>query len=166
MTTLTQISTSIPGVACRTASDDLWFSDYRLDRVHAAGLCHGCPLAIPCRTYAYDTRQAWGVWGGHDFTVGETHCGTERGHQIHARNGETPCEPCRAAHAELVDGRRRARLAEEHAKGGTVRGYGIHLSLGEQACVRCRAARARESAECRARRREAEEPVQALPIAS
>lgn len=33
-------------------------------------------------------------------------CGTGAGYQQHRRNGETPCDPCRAAHAEAERNRR------------------------------------------------------------
>lgn len=150
MTTLHQLMTRTPGLPCRTTDPELWFSDYALDRHHATRLCRSCPLLLACRSYALETGQEWGVWGGHDFTAVETYCGTERGHRIHRRNGEMPCEPCAEAHAELVDERRRRQLKAEHAKGGTVRGYEIHLRLGESACVACLGARRAESARRRA----------------
>lgn len=162
MTSLADLTATTPGLPCRTTDPELWFSNYPRDRRTAASHCTPCPLRAACQSYAFETQQSWGVWGGVDFTAVETHCGTDRGHQIHARNGEIPCEPCQKAHAELVDGRRRKQLEAEHAKGGTVRGYAIHRRLGEDACVACRAASARESAAHRARDREGAERARAV----
>ncbi|MGW3483473.1 WhiB family transcriptional regulator [Rhodococcus indonesiensis] len=30
----------------------------------AKQICHGCPARIPCRAYALDSRQRYGIWGG------------------------------------------------------------------------------------------------------
>ncbi|ETT28155.1 WhiB family transcriptional regulator [Rhodococcus aetherivorans] len=30
----------------------------------AKQICHTCPVRIPCRAYALDSRQRYGVWGG------------------------------------------------------------------------------------------------------
>jgi hypothetical protein len=146
LTSLAELTATTPGLPCRTTDPALFHSDYDRDRRHAARLCRSCPLLLPCRSYAVETGQVWGVWGGHDFTAVETHCGTERGHQIHARNRERPCEPCQQAHAALLAGRRRARLEAEHAKGGTVRGYEIHRRMGEEACAACLRAMREKSA--------------------
>ncbi|MGW0803842.1 WhiB family transcriptional regulator [Nonomuraea sp. NPDC002799] len=32
----------------------------------AKQVCGGCPVREPCLSYALDTRQAYGVWGGTD----------------------------------------------------------------------------------------------------
>lgn len=30
----------------------------------ALALCDGCPVRIPCRRYALDHRERYGIWGG------------------------------------------------------------------------------------------------------
>lgn len=153
MTTLMTLLTTTPGLPCRTAPDrELFFSDYPIDRYEATRRCRACPLLLACRSHAVETGETWGVWGGRDFTVVETYCGTERGHLIHRRNGETACDPCIEAHVLLVDGGRRARLDAEHAKGGTVRGYELHRVLAEASCGACLGAVAARSAANRERR--------------
>lgn len=32
----------------------------------AKDICAKCPVRVPCREYALDTRQEYGVWGGTD----------------------------------------------------------------------------------------------------
>jgi hypothetical protein len=164
MTSLFDLTANTPGLPCRTTNPALFHSDNPRERRQAASKCQGCPLLLDCRTYAFETRQEWGVWGGLDFTAVETYCGTDRGYLIHRRNGEIPCGPCLEVHAEVVDGRRRAQLAKEHAKGGTSRGYEIHHRLGERACDPCREAQARKSREHRARSRRGRVQLAALPV--
>lgn len=151
MTTLAELTATTPGLPCRTTDPDLFHSNYARNRRRAAGLCGPCPIRLACQTYALQNGERWGVWGGVDFTAVETHCGTERGHQIHVRNRETPCTPCAHAHAAIVEERRREQLAVEHAKGGTVRGYEIHRRLGEVPCASCKSASGRASRERRER---------------
>ncbi|WP_405554288.1 WhiB family transcriptional regulator [Streptomyces sp. NBC_01171] len=151
-----------PGLPCRP-DPALFHSDYPPDRRRAQGLCAGCPLLAACEAYAVASGQVWGVWGGRDFTAVVTYCGTERGHQIHVRNGEAACGPCREVHARRLERARRAQLAIEHAKGGTVRGYDIHLRLEEVACGLCKAASREKS---RQRREQARRGLQRPRTAS
>ncbi len=51
---------------------DLWTSDVRAEREHAAGMCIGCPLLSECAADADSRREAWGVWGGRDRTLRAT----------------------------------------------------------------------------------------------
>ncbi|MGY0067693.1 WhiB family transcriptional regulator [Streptomyces sp. QTS137] len=148
MTSLHDLTATTAGLPCRLDPDP-WFSDFALDRRYAARQCGGCLLLLACRLYALESDQRWGVWGGVDMTAVPTHCGTERGHRMHVRDGEPPCEPCRDAHASLVEKRRREQLEVEHAKGGSVRGYEVHRRLGEDACAGCLAAVREQSARSR-----------------
>jgi hypothetical protein len=46
---------------------ELWFSPLPAERHRAMMLCYGCPVLATCRSWAEDTRQAFGIWGGLDF---------------------------------------------------------------------------------------------------
>jgi hypothetical protein len=43
---------------------DLFFADNHYDRAQAKRICQGCIRRVDCLTYAVDTNQAFGCWGG------------------------------------------------------------------------------------------------------
>lgn len=64
------------GLPCHT-SPELFFADkdtepnrHRLARmsVEAKELCTGCPIKRPCREYALEVNERFGVWGGTSYT--------------------------------------------------------------------------------------------------
>lgn len=174
MTSLADLTARTPGLPCRL-DPETWFSDNSRQRDAAARLCRDCPLRVECADHALQKRIPHGVWGG--TTAAERRafwtgvpwrfdeqgrlrlvCGSERAYRAHFTYRERPGADCVggdcvAAHEALVTEQRRARLAEEHAKGGTIRGYEIHRALGEPACGACRRASARASAARRGRGR-------------
>ena len=100
---------------CVRNADVDWHSDHARERRLAAYLCvtESCPLLEACNAYAERARERFGVWGGIDRETayrekydtnrhGRTPqpCGTAAAYRRHARRGETPCGPCRAARAE------------------------------------------------------------------
>ncbi|HET6910482.1 MAG TPA: WhiB family transcriptional regulator [Mycobacteriales bacterium] len=57
--------------ACLTAEPEQFFpvgssGISRLEVAAAKAICDRCPVMQPCRDYALQTRQAFGVWGGMD----------------------------------------------------------------------------------------------------
>lgn len=38
------------------------------DATTARAICAQCPVAHECRTYAYETEEKYGIWGGVDFS--------------------------------------------------------------------------------------------------
>lgn len=48
---------------------DRWTSDSRDERAYAAAACRMCPVLAQCLTAADETRAAWHVWGGIDWTT-------------------------------------------------------------------------------------------------
>jgi len=57
--------------ACLTAEPETFFpignNGVALDDVAIAkAICAGCPVLAECRTYALESRQPFGVWGGMD----------------------------------------------------------------------------------------------------
>src|SRR5437763_10056913 len=57
--------------ACRHADPELFFPLSRSGRAaaetrQAKAVCAGCPVRLPCLTYALATHQAHGIWGGYD----------------------------------------------------------------------------------------------------
>lgn len=89
----------------------------------AKAVCRRCPVWGSCRSYALDTREPHGVWGG--LTEAERRrilrrrarnanasadpeparpgrkpapCGTDSAYQRHVRNGEPIDDDCRTAH--------------------------------------------------------------------
>lgn len=51
---------------CRKADipTAVFFEDY--DK--ARGICYQCPVAHECRSYAFETEEKYGIWGGVMFT--------------------------------------------------------------------------------------------------
>lgn len=148
--------------ACASVDPELWSSSAPDARRAAVRICATCPLLEPCRDWALTNDELYGTWGGltsldrarlrgDGADPDAAACGTERAIRAHWLRHET-CDECEAAHAARRDARRRARLAEEHAKGGSETGYAIHRRLGEPTCERCRAAVQRASEDKRRRR--------------
>lgn len=51
---------------CLDHDPELWFSDTPLDIITACSICESCPVMEQCRTWATETNQRFGVWGGID----------------------------------------------------------------------------------------------------
>ena len=49
--------------ACRTGDPDAWFAD-NMTTAAAQRLCAPCPVRAECLTWALDTDERYGVWGG------------------------------------------------------------------------------------------------------
>lgn len=156
MTTLHQLTTTTPGLPCRTDTEP-FFSTNPTERHYATQLCRPCPLLLACLHHALAADEQHGVWGGLDFEARVIGCGTDRGFRRHRRRGEVACVACQAAHDDAVMADRVRRLGVEHGLGGSVRGYWLHWRMGEPACRPCKAALARKSAARRARARVAAE---------
>jgi hypothetical protein len=73
-------------------------------------------------------------------------CGTVAAYRRHFRNGETPCEACRAAENARQVARYRKRhpdakpRPDELQPCGTAAAYGRHVHAGEATCEPCRKA--------------------------
>jgi len=55
--------------ACRTEHPELFFpvgttGPARHDLARAKSVCHRCPVTATCLTWALETGQRYGVWGG------------------------------------------------------------------------------------------------------
>jgi WhiB family transcriptional regulator, redox-sensing transcriptional regulator len=57
--------------ACRSADSSLFFaadgerdSDRRVRELRAKAVCAGCPVRLPCRSYALAHQERYGIWGG------------------------------------------------------------------------------------------------------
>lgn len=135
---------------------DAWFTRVPKQQAAAIRACDTCPLLDPCRTYGLTVMPSHGIWGGLTTkarlkTQQAQACGTNAAYRRHLARGET-CDECQTKQDARVEGRRRARLAEEHVKGGTRTGARIHHRLGEPPCASCSAAVFRERAPERAAR--------------
>jgi hypothetical protein len=51
---------------CAQTDPDLFFSDTASEIAQAKAVCVRCTALKECRSYALDTRQEFGVWGGID----------------------------------------------------------------------------------------------------
>lgn len=113
------------GAACRGVNPELFFpsstgNGARQQVAEAARVCADCPVARECAEYADSQGIPHGVWGGRSRNAigeplprGALH-GTPRGYAWHLRRQDTPCDECKAAHAD-----RCARYyAERRAKTG------------------------------------------------
>ena len=54
--------------ACREHDADLWFSTSKRDERRAITICNRCPVMATCHSWARDTNQHFGVWGGAQLT--------------------------------------------------------------------------------------------------
>jgi len=62
----------LAGARCRGADAELFFgppgSETRGDRLRrettAKAMCRECPAMLPCRSYALEHGEVYGVWGG------------------------------------------------------------------------------------------------------
>ena len=57
--------------ACRSLETDLFFPIGKTGRAveeiqRAKAVCASCPVRQPCLTFALDTHQGYGIWGGYD----------------------------------------------------------------------------------------------------
>jgi WhiB family redox-sensing transcriptional regulator len=57
--------------ACRFLETDQFFPIGKTGRAvaeiqEAKDICASCPVRQPCLTFALDTHQAYGIWGGYD----------------------------------------------------------------------------------------------------
>jgi len=57
--------------ACRFLDTELFFPIGKAGRAieeiqRAKAVCAGCPVRQPCLTFALDTHQGYGIWGGYD----------------------------------------------------------------------------------------------------
>lgn len=55
---------------CRTAAQDLWFSQVPATVEQAKALCVPCALRTSCLAGALRRAEPWGVWGGQLFEEG------------------------------------------------------------------------------------------------
>ncbi|MFE3004223.1 MULTISPECIES: WhiB family transcriptional regulator [unclassified Streptomyces] len=168
--------------SCTPATARLFDSTDPKDEREAAAICAGCPLRAGCATHALTVPEERGTWGGltahqrrrvlnpDDGTWLDSQgrvrlpCGTFNALMAHCRYAET-CDRCEAAQAARTASGRRARLAEEHARGGTPTGAQLHRRLGERPCLPCRAAHARYRAVRAAARRMNQQPPQQRGLA-
>jgi len=92
--------------AC-AANPDLWFATLPHLMHEAARICQTCPLLDACAAYIAEHPTPHGVWAGKlpsqrptpDHIREPAPCGTTSGYARHRRDGEGPCQACRAAHS-------------------------------------------------------------------
>lgn len=94
---------------CREVGGDTWFPDAGGSTREAKRICADCPVRLQCLNYALKRNEPFGIWGGlsererRKVRRGEKvvptlrPCGTVAAFQRHVRDGEAPCDECRAA---------------------------------------------------------------------
>jgi len=50
--------------ATEAIDPDTFFAENKDDAMEAIAMCGTCPVRFQCLTYALQTREDWGVWGG------------------------------------------------------------------------------------------------------
>lgn len=111
--------------ACRGHNPEYWFAQKHYSTHNltpaaqkAVTICQTCPVKNPCATWAITKPENDGIWGGltpeqrqgiRRRANGTITHGTKTGYTQHLRWGETPCDPCRKAHADYTAARRRIR---------------------------------------------------------
>lgn len=93
---------------------DLFFSEEEEDIENAKTMCGACPVKRECMSWALDSKEMWGVWGGldeHELRV--VLSVDEDGQEVRRiRKGEAPfCPNCRASTEKLF-------VSEKEAPGG------------------------------------------------
>lgn len=111
---------------CDGQLDVMFAPGARKDGTAAArAICATCPHIEPCRTWARDHGEPFGVWGGEGprtrFAATKcttlprrkavAECGTVSGHHRHIDRDEPICEPCRQAWRDYM------RRLRERSKG-------------------------------------------------
>jgi hypothetical protein len=61
---LTALGFDSTGGACRSHPGVDFFSDSKVANAAAKRICAVCPLIVPCRAYALENHEKYGVWGG------------------------------------------------------------------------------------------------------
>ena len=103
---------------CAQVDPELWFPEKGGSAAPAKRICFACPVRIECLSYALETGQDDGIWGGHTreslrqirreegiisagIRILEP-CGTPAAYRRHLRSGEPACQACLAAGAASV----------------------------------------------------------------
>lgn len=55
---------SHPNRNCARGNPEDWFPTERMARKAADELCEGCPVRTQCLTFAVESGEEFGVWGG------------------------------------------------------------------------------------------------------
>lgn len=114
--------------ACREHPEVNFFPERGESTAPAKAICSTCLVADECHQYAIDNGIKDGIWGGGSGRERRTErreasaivrigsrgpaphgCGTPAGSGWHRAHGQTPCDACKAAHAEYVRQRRATR---------------------------------------------------------
>ena len=109
--------------SCRGMDPDIFYGDTRAQTREAKKVCAGCPGQDACLSWAVDTFQEFGVWGGmtsrqrSKWAAGSgrrnltpIRHGTHLGYATHLRRGERACQACsEARNAYEVERRERRR---------------------------------------------------------
>ena len=54
----------LPDALCAQADPEAWFPELGSTNHYAIKVCHRCPARVECLTWAIDTGQQHGIWGG------------------------------------------------------------------------------------------------------
>ncbi len=57
---------------CNQTDPEAFFPEYERDGKMAKEVCKGCPVKKKCFDYAVSNQEAFGIWGGVDFTIRRT----------------------------------------------------------------------------------------------
>lgn len=153
----------VQDAVCSQTDPELFFPEKGGSTKDAKSVCLACPVRVRCLTWAMQTDQRFGVWGGLSEKERTrlrrqaaaaavapqpkaprepASCGTYAAWSRHKRRNEPIDDACHAAFlAKRTEDRRRAGAQpRQPAECGTRAGYQRHLRLGEKACDPCRQA--------------------------
>lgn len=116
--------------SCRGAGGEVFFPTRGEPTAEAKAICAGCPVRAECLTFALESGEKYGIWGGRSererrklrkvMLAGQPRAprpinhGSTSGYATHLKRGEVPCDSCRRAHAAYHrDRKARARLARQ-----------------------------------------------------
>lgn len=155
LATILRDTPRLDGAACVDEDPELFFPDSRdyAAQTKAARICNGCPVRDTCSTWATETNQRQGVWGGIDRTTPirskatETHC--KNGHPWtdettywNPRKNRKPyrvCKTCRTENLSESD-ERREQVGQLTRAGLSVEQIAVALRLSPRHVNRLRAA--------------------------
>ena len=112
--------------ACAEYPGELWYPEPSESGTEAKRICQSCPVREKCLTWALETGEPWGIWGGlgpgtrnrlraktpTHHNVDKTHC--QRNHEFDEANtlvkadGRRQCRKCQAASSRRSHAKRAA----------------------------------------------------------
>jgi WhiB family transcriptional regulator, redox-sensing transcriptional regulator len=102
---------------CRGLDPELFFPERGEISSAAKDVCHRCDVQVECLTFALNSGEHFGIWGGMSERqrrrirstkpapgrkLTDIEHNTNAGYYAHRRRGEDACDDCKRAHARTI----------------------------------------------------------------